>query len=161
MEEINRLSLLQEIQGDGVVDPDGETDCGNREGEADGVNEMMDEEGVTEGGANDLNGDDGEQNQEVDQLVSAANAKGKEKALDADGTAPLAPFDGDEGAEGGDDEEALDNPAIQEEAALTYEGSKERNAKMEKFYCLLLVEWGECMLNQVLPRSHLLRALCS
>ncbi len=38
-------------------------------------------------------------------------------------------------------------------AAQTYEGSRERNANTEKFYCLLLVEWGESMLNQARPHQ--------
>lgn len=44
----------------------------------------------------------------------------------------------------------LDHPSIQEEAALTYERSRECN-NLEKFMCLLLIEWGESVLNQVRP----------
>ena len=94
---------------------------------------------------------DREQNQEVVERPAERGGKGNERDEEPPEEEGEDTGEGEE--EAPDEVEALDSPAIQEEAAQTYEGWRERNANMEKFYCLLLVAWGESMLNQARPHQ--------
>jgi hypothetical protein len=148
---MNRLSLLQEI----------EVKSGSS-GEESGAYDYRrvptdttarsddDDDNDDSAGYGDVDDVDGEQNQEVvERPAERGGGKGKERDEEP------REEEGEETGEGEapDEVEALHSPAIQEEAAQTYEGSRERNANMEKFYCLLLVEWGESMLNQARPHQ--------
>lgn len=42
----------------------------------------------------------------------------------------------------------MDSPTVQEEATDTYEDSRD-SSNLEKYMCIILVEWGESVLSQV------------
>jgi hypothetical protein len=147
---MNRLSLLQEIEvkSGSSGEESGAYDYRRLPTDTTARSDDDDDNDDSAGYDDDVDVD-GEQNQEVvERPAERGGGKGKERDEE-----PRE--EGEETGEGEgeapDEVEALDSPAIQEEAAQTYEGSRERNANMEKFYCLLLVEWGESMLNQARP----------
>lgn len=144
-EEMNRLSLLQEIEVKSGSSGEESGAYDYRRVPTDTAARSDDDNDDSAGYDDDHDVDvDGEQNQEVVGRPADRGGKGKER----DEEPNEEEEETGEGEEVPGEAEALDNPAIQEEAAQTYEGSRERNANMEKFYCLLLVEWGESMLNQ-------------
>lgn len=156
-EEMNRLSLLQEIEVKSGSSGEESGAYDYRRVPTDTAARSDDDNDDSAGYDDDHDVDvDGEQNQEVVGRPADRGGKGKER----DEEPNEEEEETGEGEEVPGEAEALDNPAIQEEAAQTYEGSRERNANMEKFYCLLLVEWGESMLNQARPHQPPCTCLC-
>ncbi|ELR16018.1 protein kinase domain containing protein [Acanthamoeba castellanii str. Neff] len=126
-EEMNRLSLLQEIEVKSGSSGEESGAYDYRRVPTDTAARSDDDNDDSAGYDDDHDVDvDGEQNQEGKERDEEPNEEEEETG---------------EGEEVPGEAEALDNPAIQEEAAQTYEGSRERNANMEKFYCLLLAKW--------------------
>jgi hypothetical protein len=151
---MNRLSLLQEIEVKSGSSGEESGAYDYRRVPTDTAARSDDDNDDSAGYDDDHDVDvDGEQNQEVvGRPAERGGGKGKERDEEPnEEEEETGEGEGEEEVPG--EAEALDNPAIQEEAAQTYEGSRERNANMEKFYCLLLVEWGESMLNQARPHQ--------